>query len=138
MVYLYEFSSVGDHITVRREPAVFVYPHIPSIGFIVEVRTDILRYVQHFHVVDIDAAKRLVIRHAGKILKAFQILGNVYEAGKINGAGVGVGAVVGVAVGFTVGVAVGSGVGVAVGSAARQAFILFTVAVPQMPSTVSP
>ena len=57
--------------------AALVDPHIPPVGFKIEVGQHIVRHIQQLHVLHIDAPQRFIIGHAGVQFVAVQIVNKV-------------------------------------------------------------
>ena len=57
--------------------AAFIDPHIPPIGFKIEVGQHIIRHIQQLHVLHIDAPQRFIVGHAGVQIVAVQIVNEV-------------------------------------------------------------
>ena len=57
--------------------AALVDPHIPPVGFKIEIGQHIIRHIQQLHVLHIDAPQRFIVGHAGVEGIAVQIMNEV-------------------------------------------------------------
>ena len=76
VVHLLEVAAAGQ-IARGGEVAALVDPHIPPIGFKIEVGQHIIRHIQQLHVLHIDAPQRFIVGHAWVQLVAVQIVNKV-------------------------------------------------------------
>ena len=60
VIPLHKAAAVIEHIAAGGKMAALVDPHVPPVGFKVEVGQHIIRHIQHFHFLDIGPAQRLL------------------------------------------------------------------------------
>ena len=77
VIPLHKVAAVIEHIAAGGKMAALVDPHVPPVGFKVEVGQHIIRHIQHFHFLDIDPAQRLLAVNTGVEVIAIQILREV-------------------------------------------------------------
>ena len=64
VVHLLEAAAAGQ-IARGGKVSAFIDPHIPPVGFKVEVGQHILRHLQQLHILHINAPQRFIVRYAG-------------------------------------------------------------------------
>jgi len=77
VIPLHKAAAVIEHIAAGGKMAALVDPHVPPVGFKVEVGQHIIRHIQHFHFLNVGPAQRLLAVNAGVKVIAIQILREV-------------------------------------------------------------
>lgn len=73
-LHFHEMIAFFDNIAARGKMAVFVDAGIPAIRLIIEIRFYLIRHIQHFQIVHINAPQRFLIGYAGVKAVTVQIL----------------------------------------------------------------
>ena len=74
VIPLHKAAAVIEHITAGGKMAALVDPHVPPVGFKIEVGQHIIRHIQHFHFLDVGPAQRILAVDSGVEVIAIQIL----------------------------------------------------------------